>query len=198
MADQLDRHELFHLLSQRNDEIASLKAINKQTQEKLRVAEANALKVTNEARAVEDRLAELRVVATQSIEAGEAMQDEIKRATEANAALSRQVSQLQQLLEEHVVLRRGQYPYVGLCCGSTGGGSGVQVASVRDPAAAAGVAVGDVIREITVSKVYPISSMSDFEQFVVELPPESRVTIRTSTREISSVIPKLLRAVPQH
>lgn len=102
--------------------------------------------------------------------------------------LHTRIAELERQLEDEVHLRRGEFPYLGLRVQDDGAAGAVRIAETRGPAVMSGIAVGDTLTHVTVSRSYPIERVADYERCVAEMPRGAHAVVAvrrgTTTREV--------------
>lgn len=181
------REQLLQLLHLRDDEIVSLKSMNREVNSRL--SDVNA-----QLHAFADRFAKLDLHDASLRERVAEADDNVKRLQSrfdhmANhkIALERRIVELQELLEHEMIWRKGFFPSLGLKVQDATAGR-VEVEDVRDPARSSGIEPGDTLSLVSVSLHNRIRTVADYQKVIADLPPEATVSVEVIRRGKSFVV----------
>ena len=177
----LSREQLVAMLHTRDDEIASLRAINKQTTSRLVDLERALHSFAERFKAVEQLDIDLRAL---QVTLSRQQNDATRRAgvvAEEKEQLLQQIDALGRQLEREVVGRKGYFPSLGLRL--VGGADGaVTVSECRNPSKVGGVEAGDLVTGVKLAASYTIRTLEDYYQFVADLPADADVELALNRR----------------
>ena len=177
----LTREQLAAMLHTRDEEIASLRAINKQSAARLADLDRSLSAMAERFKAMEQVDAECRAAKVTLTRQQNDVTSRVALIAEEKEQLLKQIDSLGQLLEREVVDRRGSLLSLGLKL-VTGQDGAVVVAETRSPAREAGVETGDILTGVRLASNYAIHSLTDYSMVVADLTPDANAELSLARR----------------
>jgi predicted metalloprotease with PDZ domain len=178
----LSREQLVAMLHARDEELVSLRAINKQSTVRLADLERSLSAFADRLKAVEQLDADLRAVHLNLSRQQNDATRRIALAAEEKEQLLKQIDALGRQLEREIVDRRGCFATLGLKLSQKGDDEPVVVVDTRSPAKGSGVEIGDVLTAVRLSSSYSVETLADYNLVVADMTPESSVELSLSRR----------------
>lgn len=180
---RLSRDQLLQVVLSRDEEISSLRTMNREASQRLQQ--------------VEQRLVDFECRIDQMDDAEDSLQKKVagleaqlhqaeRRLQETSASRAELESRsvdLEKALEHELLWRRGYFPSLGLAVQNTvsrdtkHSATQLQTVAVRDPAKQRGAEVGDILISASFTTHRLLNSVADYQRLVGDVPPDATVNL---------------------
>ena len=186
------KEQLAQMLVARDEEVSSLRVMNREVHNRLRDVESQLQNLLDRLQTVENQSTNLSKKVTTVEGSSHAAQATLDDLVVQRNHLAVKTEDLEKVLENEIVWRRGFFPYLGLAVEKDERVvEGLVIKRVQKPASSHGIEEGDVLLHASFSCQKRVQTVQDYAQLVTDLPPQSTVTLELQRRSGGRTIVQL-------
>lgn len=175
------KEQLIQLVQSKDDEVASLKTMNREVNGRLQDVERTLVNFMDRFSNLDHHDATLRERLAATENTLRSVQSQLIAMEAQRKAFECRNEELEAELEHQVLWRRGFFPYLGLKVALNSLDS-VEVVGYKEPAKGGGVELGDTVTHISFTSQRPIRTIADYQRVTADLPPDATVTVELLRR----------------
>lgn len=181
--NKYSKEQLAQMLVSRDEEVSSLRVMNREVHSRLREVEAQLHTLLDRLQTVENHSSSLTKKLSLVEGSSHAAQATLEDLVAQRNQIAAKTDDLEKVLENEVVWRRGFFPYLGLAVEKDERFSdGLLIKQVNKPASSHGIEEGDVLLHASATYHKRILNVQDYATFVTDLPPQAAVTLELQHR----------------